>query len=163
MLCLHRDSILFYVIFCTFEFTGSQSSQHITVLVLGRGLGSKLHMDIVTADVYMSTLWTIRNYFETTTAYCKGASVYLSQSVFIRGAASWMHMKRVSSTHVVVFVADTRRAGRWLWLWAGGLWHSQQDQCSDRRWPAHCWTERSGELILLAETVADVPVLCDGK
>lgn len=53
MLCLHRDSILFYVICCALEFTGHQSSQHITVLVLGR---SKLHMDVVTADDYMSTL-----------------------------------------------------------------------------------------------------------
>lgn len=54
----------------------------------------------------------------------------------------------ISSTDVVIFGADTRRTGRWLRLWAGGLWYSQQDQRSDRRWPAYCWTERSGELIL---------------
>lgn len=59
-----------------------------------------------------------------------------------------LRVRTVSSTDVVVFGTDTRRAGRWLWLWAGGLWYSQQDQRSDRRWPAYCWTERSGELIL---------------
>lgn len=71
-----------------------------------------------------------------------------------------MHMQRVSSTHVVIFVADTRRAGRWLWLWAGGLWHSQQDQCSDRRRPAHCWTERSGELIFACWNRRWCPTCC---
>lgn len=45
----------------------------------------------------------------------------------------------------IVFLTDTRGAGRWLWLWTGGLWYSQQDQCPDWRWPAYCWTECSGK------------------
>lgn len=40
---------------------------------------------------------------------------------------------------------DTRRVG-WLWLWDWRLWCSQQDQCADRRWPAHCWPECTGNL-----------------
>lgn len=44
-----------------------------------------------------------------------------------------------------VFLLDTRRAGRWLRLWTGGLWHSQQDQCPDWRWSTYCWTERPGK------------------